>query len=208
MNFPDMIIPIYHSDIESRNNKFVSGSFFQSDEDGKWCGKGMYFWDNIANAKYWKKRKESSNRDDSGVAISIARASLVCSQAELLDLTDVDVGKSLKVAGILFAKKYGITLNLHNNGNVINFVHDAMTRENLNSEREELPYPTIFSVVKMAGRYPYNTKGLIGGNDHGGNFPAATTQIRMIYAVRDESLVQRRSIIDPTKEEISNDFSF
>lgn len=54
--------------------------------DKEYLGKGMYFWDNKANAKYWfiQRRKKLSNSEFMVVSCNL-------SLDYLLDLTDIDI---------------------------------------------------------------------------------------------------------------------
>ena len=58
-----MIRPVnilYHCNDLERCKKFVSDKNYMinSEEDGNWLGRGMYFWDNPSNYKYWLKVKQ------------------------------------------------------------------------------------------------------------------------------------------------------
>ena len=56
---PMQIIKGYHCNDLERTKKFVENKeLIMTQEDGYWLGKGMYFWDNLSNAHYWKKEKE------------------------------------------------------------------------------------------------------------------------------------------------------
>ena len=52
-----MIIPLYHVDKEDNNRRFKNDENIPEATDLDWGGDGLYFWDNIENAKYWKKQK-------------------------------------------------------------------------------------------------------------------------------------------------------
>ncbi|GAW70948.1 hypothetical protein C5L28_000384 [Lentilactobacillus parakefiri] len=136
--------------------------------------------------------------------MGVAKASLVCSRSDVLDLTDEDTSKKLKSTAILYAKKYGVTINIKNNGNVINFIHDVICRENkIASADEKQP---IFSVVKVAGYYKNIDKdGLVASNENYKKI-SATAHMKLIYAVRESALLQRRKVINLAEEEITNVF--
>ncbi len=49
-------IPLYHVDLKENNELFIEGKNIPpSNEDGEWGGKGLYLWDNLKNAEYWKR---------------------------------------------------------------------------------------------------------------------------------------------------------
>jgi len=194
MSDPEVVIPLYHTDTKSRNRKFVLGAFFPSAENGEWCGKGMYFWDNLSNADYWKGKRRHSAMGE----VNVSRSSLRCARNDILDLTSADNSLKLKVFARYYAEKYKVPLNFSENGTVINFVHDAY----------RLDHGSTFSVVKVSGIYGGPYSGVIGSNDKEIKRPHATERVKIIYAVRESVLVSDRAIVDPTKEGIPNEFSF
>ncbi|WP_203641988.1 hypothetical protein [Levilactobacillus andaensis] len=68
MALPEVVVPLYHVDTISQNEKFIAGAFWPSKEDGKWCGRGMYFWDNFANAEYWRRDWQRRQKSEFSVA--------------------------------------------------------------------------------------------------------------------------------------------
>lgn len=50
----------YHANYYTKCDSFLEGKFELS-EDTQWLGTGMYFWDNLSNAKFWKKQKIRKN---------------------------------------------------------------------------------------------------------------------------------------------------
>lgn len=50
---------LYHCNKQEECLKFLNKQDYliSSQEDGIWLGKGMYFWDNISNARFWKREK-------------------------------------------------------------------------------------------------------------------------------------------------------
>ncbi|KRK86336.1 hypothetical protein FC99_GL001665 [Levilactobacillus koreensis JCM 16448] len=179
MALPEVIIPLYHVDTISQNEKFIAGAFWPSKEDGKWCGRGMYFWDNLANAEYWLRQKQRRHAEK----FTIVLVALSCQNQDLLDMTDGDVSESL----YLFAQHYAQTsqaeLDFDDNGAVINFVHDTL----------QLIGRDVFSVVKMIGYYPKYRKGLIASNFRRSQYPQATASSRVIYAVRKTEMIDRKA---------------
>ena len=61
--------------------------------DKYWLGTGIYFWDNLGNAKYWKRNKERKDKYKEK-KYSILRVGVCLDNA--LNLTDPDVGKQFK----------------------------------------------------------------------------------------------------------------
>ena len=59
------IIKVYHCNSEEKCNDFIiRKKLLESNHpyDSFWLGKGMYFWDNLGNAKYWRKEKLKKNK--------------------------------------------------------------------------------------------------------------------------------------------------
>ena len=67
---------LYHCNDEKRCLKFLDSDTYMiiSNEDGRWLGQGMYFWDNYGNAKYWEKVKQ---RKDIDKKYLIVKASII-----------------------------------------------------------------------------------------------------------------------------------
>lgn len=53
---------LYHCNDKTRCQKFLDNKKFmiESKEDGIWLGNGMYFWDNLSNAKFWYRKNNKS----------------------------------------------------------------------------------------------------------------------------------------------------
>ena len=81
-------IKVYHCNDKQRCEKFLKEDNYLiwSEEDGIWLGSGMYFWDNLSNAKYWKgeKKRKTHNR----TPLSIVSAHIYIDN--LLDLSDIN----------------------------------------------------------------------------------------------------------------------
>lgn len=189
-------ITLYHVDTVSRNKSFVSGAYHPSLEDGKWCGKGMYFWDNLSNADYWIRIKERHKVGQ----YNVAGSELICSSDDILDLTDDHVVKQLSIVAQYFANKYDIDIDMTSNGKVINFVYDILKEQD----------NKLFSVVKAIGYYP-NKKSdnfIRINEDLSGKrrYNVVTDRARTIYCVRERDLVKNRFIVD-SREGFRYEFS-
>ena len=79
------IIPriiVYHTNDVKRSEEFLTNNkYIIISEDLDWLGKGMYFWDNISNAKYWIQKKKKDYEE-----IMITES--IIALDENLDLTD------------------------------------------------------------------------------------------------------------------------
>ena len=90
----DLVQPIFHTDKERNNEKFLKEkTLLEANNERIWLGAGMYFWDNISNAQYWKRVKKYHDKFSN---YSIVRASLRCNLDDLLNLTDEDTVNELQ----------------------------------------------------------------------------------------------------------------
>lgn len=85
----DQIITLYHTNSKEICEDFLNSkiNLYISDQDGgQWLGAGMYFWDNLSNAKYWGNQKLKRFSECHIIYVN-AHFDL----DNLLDLTDLDV---------------------------------------------------------------------------------------------------------------------
>jgi len=84
---PDIIG--YHANEKIKCDEFIAslGKNLVISQDKQYLGDGMYFWDNSANAMYWKKQKERKRCFDSNVSILSCGIEL----ENMLDLTDEEI---------------------------------------------------------------------------------------------------------------------
>ena len=176
------MVPVYHADSKKQNDKFISNekALLASHEEGYWCGKGMYFWDNHSNADYWEKEISKQRKDE----LSICLASLQYEQDNCLDMTDEATAEELfQVANELLNKMDSHErphLQMSKTGSVINFVHKALQKNGL---------PT-FDVVKMSGHYPNKRRSVFNESYKKAH---ATLKNKIIYSVRDGQLLTERT---------------
>ncbi|WP_282804004.1 hypothetical protein [Secundilactobacillus kimchicus] len=188
---------LFRADTQSNIDKFLKGGFNPSREDGVWAGQGLYFWDNLSNAKYWLQNRTNKHPE---IKYGLTMAELEVNHNQILDLTDDDESKKLKIIAQKYAHLDDMNLNLNENGTVINYVYDRLKHDG----------KAVFLVVKIHGSYPKkHSNGIIGMNEvKYVKSPHATAKVRTIYAVREPQVLIRRFSIDPTKEEISDEFPF
>lgn len=194
---PDELrIPLYHVDKSCNNAAFVSGAALTpSREDGDWAGNGVYFWDNIGNAHYWVKLRNYEN-------ITISKAMMRTRENFILDLTEPESASNFRrLAKIIqerFDKSFDLTSETEK-GAVINLVcsslqkvHEKMQEKGVTVD--DLPQP--FKVVKVAGYYPSAPErdffAVLGDKKLG---PHVTLRTKVIYAVRDQTVLKQRQLI-------------
>ena len=81
-------IDVYHTNDRLKVKIFLKTNELIISKDTNWLGKGMYFWDNLLNAKYWKNEK-LRKRETTDIKIIKGKIFL----EKLLDLTDEETVK-------------------------------------------------------------------------------------------------------------------
>ena len=81
-------IDVYHTNDRLKVKNFLETNELIISKDTNWLGKGMYFWDNLSNAKYWKNEK-LRKRETTDIKIIKGKIFL----EKLLDLTDEETVK-------------------------------------------------------------------------------------------------------------------
>lgn len=174
-----MTIAGYHCNDSERINKYVTTNELIIDRrDTHWLGEGMYFWDNLANGNYWlrqKKRKYPSKE------FKIAKSIISYLENSMLDLTDVDICNSIERLFITYKKKLG------------DLGVDYPLGKKLNLLRELDSF--TYSIVKVHGSYEKISSDLIDYKPYNPNYPRPTNSVRTIYAVSDNELIKKSSII-------------
>lgn len=174
-------IILFHSDEENKCKSFVDedGSLIVSgnSKDDIWLGKGMYFWDNIGNANWWKK-KQSSRHQDKRYAIVAANITL----NNLLDLTDYDVYMEMerlwKQVCQLCNKDTNIPL-----GEKLNFLFESF---NFGEE---------YDVIKVYGKYNYTPSKGFFRFDYQSMKSEPTIGVKCIYNIRNEKCIIEKELI-------------
>ena len=49
----------YHKTLELNKNNILNNGFKPSNEPDDWLGEGIYFWDNLENANWWKSNNKN-----------------------------------------------------------------------------------------------------------------------------------------------------
>lgn len=80
---------VYHSNDIHKCSNFLQdiSQLIMAEGRKPWLGKGMYFWDNHSNAKFWKRRKERERGTNTKVCVI---KGMIYTDNDL-DLTDSDV---------------------------------------------------------------------------------------------------------------------
>ncbi|MBC3900979.1 hypothetical protein GH811_15285 [Acetobacterium malicum] len=181
----------YHCNDIERCERFVheKGYLIWSDEkvDEQWLGKGMYFWDNLSNANYWKNQKKKRNPDGDHRIVS-AYVNL----EKFLDLTDKQVYDGVERYWEMMYKKFDIQEDpeMIYIGEKLNYLFDYV----------EI-FKKKFKVIKINAKYSNQSeihKDLITKKTE--NRPRVTNQNKTIYSVKYKSSLKGISFVDESEE--------
>jgi hypothetical protein len=166
----------YHCNDEDRCSKFVSEDYLiGSNDDGIWPGDGMYFWDNVSNAYFWRNEKI---RKDSSKRYVIVCANLIL--INLLDLTDLEtcryIGHIWRIYCDTIKRDYSETL-----GKKINLLF------------EEFPDFQKYHIIKVYGKYNQTPQNNLFTYDLSSFKCEPTLAVKCIYSVRKSECICNRS---------------
>lgn len=115
-------IELFHCNDEAKINKFIEDDKYliisQHTADDVWAGKGMYFWDNKGNAKYWYRDRI---RKYPNSAFLIAQANIEYDQDTIMDLSDFETEQTC-FKFISELEKKGIISHKDSLGKKIDFI--------------------------------------------------------------------------------------
>ena len=92
----------YHSNYRYKVKGFLNKNELILSDDNEYLGKGMYFWDNLSNAKYSANKKIRDNQKVNN--IQICKANIILTEP-ILDLTDSKSIKDIHNLWIYYCKK-------------------------------------------------------------------------------------------------------
>lgn len=171
---------LYHSNEESKCNEFITNDDFlimsKNKYDDIWLGYGMYFWDNLGNAKWWKNSQMHRN-SKSIYRIVAANVSL----ERLLDLTDIDITNKFNELWNETCKKIGEKDNV-GLGKKLNCLFEMFNLEK------------TYDIIKVFGKYNrMPNKGFIQF-DYKSSNPEPTIATKCIYSVRNVNCIIEKEI--------------
>jgi hypothetical protein len=166
----------YHANDYEKCNRFLEGGFDVS-LDTCWLGNGMYFWDNLANAKFWRREKVRKGDPPHLDACKIIAAKISCE--DFFDFTDEDIREKFanlwRIAKTKLSKDKIRTMQF---GRIIDYVF------NFYPDLQQCP------VVKIHADYSKTQENpaLFGDTKFTGT-------IKTIYSVRhDSAIIWRRNV--------------
>lgn len=173
---------LYHSNEAEKCDMFITKTDYliesQNLKDDKWLGTGMYFWDNLGNAKWWNEKQRQRNSEKI-YSIAIANVNL----ENLLDLTDPDVYFNIeniwKMICIRERKNTQIPL-----GNKLNILWDVGN------------FSRYYDVVKVFGRYINIFSGGLFDFDINSKTAEPTMTARAIYNVKSSDCIVKKAYLE------------
>lgn len=179
-------LKLYHSNIDHICRDFVDGNIdlIKSVEDGHWLGDGMYFWDNLSNAKYWKKRKEKDKRNANNKILIIESIVFL---DNLLDLSDLDICNKIEE---LHFKIY----SRMNNRNY-NIYRELTLGYKLNLIYEKVPdFYKKYNVIKIIAKYNNSPKNKLYNFSVNNSKIEPTSSVKTIYNVKSKEAIGYKCI--------------
>lgn len=184
-------INVFHCNDNDRCQSFIEdyNNLVYSKEDGIWLGDGMYFWDNLSNAKYWYNNKIRKNKSNSYEIIT-GYAYL----SKMLDLTDLDICDKVEKIWLNYKEKLGI-VGKPPLGKKINVIFENMK-----------PFKDSYNIIKIYGKYNKTPKMELYTYDILSDSCEPTAGVKCIYSVRDSSCLCNFSYFNKEGNEMSYEY--
>lgn len=174
-------IILYHSDIKEKCKEFVIDKdkliISGNSKDDIWLGKGMYFWDNKGNAKWWRKKQVSRNPN---IQYSIVAVNVVANN--LLDLTDFDIYMSLNKLWNDICKKCDMDKDVPL-GQKLNFFYDVFN------------FGEKYDLIKVFGKYNFTPNFGIFKFDYSTSKAEPTIGAKCIYSIRNKKCIIEKELV-------------
>ena len=175
-------VDVYHTNDRLKIEKFLQTNELIISKDTNWLGSGMYFWDNLSNAKYWKDEKLRKNETTD---IKIIKGKIFLEK--LLDLTDEETVKYIDDIWSFISKFSEIQkmkiekAELGRKLDVIFDFYKALSSQEFN-----------YNVIKCLGSY---RKNLMESLDLFSESNLILSN-KIIYSVKENSCMSKFEIID------------
>lgn len=169
---------LYHCNDKTRCQKFLDNKKFmiESKEDGIWLGNGMYFWDNLSNAKFWYRKKQQKHDE-----LLIVQSNVYTDF--LLDLTDLDVCNKMEQLWNKVYKENEIKIpkDKITLGVKLNYLYDYYDM-----------FKDVYQVIKVIGKYKKTPQNSFCKYDLDSRRAEPTTAIKCIYNVKNVDAIATR----------------
>lgn len=172
---------LYHCNDKTRCQKFLDNKKFmiESKENGIWLGNGMYFWDNLSNAKFWYRKKQQKHNE-----LLIVQSNVYTDF--LLDLTDLDVCNKMEQLWNKVYKENEIKIpkDKITLGVKLNYLYDYYDM-----------FKDVYQVIKVIGKYKKTPQNSFYKYDLDSRRAEPTTAIKCIYNVKNVDAIATREKI-------------
>lgn len=172
---------LYHCNDKTRCQKFLDNKKFmiESKEDGIWLGNGMYFWDNLSNAKFWYRKKQQKHDE-----LLIVQSNVYTDF--LLDLTDLDVCNKMEQLWNKVYKENEIKIpkDKITLGVKLNYLYDYYDYYDM--------FKDVYQVIKVIGKYKKTPQNSFYKYDLDSRRAEPTTAIKCIYNVKNVDAIATR----------------
>lgn len=169
---------LYHCNDKTRCQKFLDNKklMIESKEDGIWLGNGMYFWDNLSNAKFWYRKKQQKHDE-----LLIVQSNVYTDF--LLDLTDLDVCNKMEQLWNKVYKENEIKIpkDKITLGVKLNYLYDYYDM-----------FKDVYQVIKVIGKYKKTPQNSFYKYDLDSRRAEPTTAIKCIYNVKNVDAIATR----------------
>ncbi len=177
-------IKVYHCNDKQRCEKFLKEDNYLiwSEEDGIWLGSGMYFWDNLANAQYWKgqKKRKTNNRKP----LVIVSANIYIDN--LLDLSDINTCDKIQQLWEMYCRITNKSSKNINLGEKLNILFKS----------EILEKYLANSVIRVIGKYNYTPSNSLFDSNLKSNKTEPTLAAKYIYNVKNANCIFNKKLVE------------
>ena len=175
-------VDVYHANDRLKVENFLKTNELIISKDTNWLGSGMYFWDNLSNAKYWKNEKLRKNET---IDIKIIKGKIFLKK--LLDLTDEETVKKIDKTWDIISKDSEIKkmeIKKIELGRKLDVIFDFF------SEKDSKIFD--YNVIKCLGSYK---RDLMRSLDSFSKSNLTLTN-KTIYSVKENTCISKFKIID------------
>lgn len=175
-------IDVYHTNDRLKIKNFLETNELIISKDINWLGKGMYFWDNLSNAKYWKNEKL---RKKETTDIKIIKGKIFLEK--MLDLTDEETVRYINdIWNFIskFSEIQKIKIEKAELGRKLDVIFDFY-KAHLSKEFD-------YNVIKCLGSYKRNLMGNLDLFSESN----LTLSNKIIYSIKKSICIGKFEIVD------------
>ena len=175
-------VNVYHANDRLKVENFLETNELIISKDTNWLGSGMYFWDNLSNAKYWKNEKLRKNET---IDIKIIKGKIFLEK--LLDLTDEETVKKIDKTWDIISKDSEIKkmeIKKIELGRKLDIIFDFY-KAHLSKEFD-------YNVIKCLGSYKRNLMGNLDLFSESN----LTLSNKIIYSIKESICIGKFEIVD------------